>query len=216
MDILLIEDNEVIIKGLVYSFSKSNYHLVFKKDLQSAKCYLERQRVSLVILDMMLPDGDGLDFFQEYLKPRDIKTIFLTAKDDEDIVASSLEMGADDYLTKPFSTKELLARINKILKQNKIIKVKDIVFDLDKMVVKQNERVIPFTSIELKLLSLLFTNLNKVVRRGLIIDTIFDATGNDVDDHTVTVYLQRIREKLGTSKDIITTIKGVGYRIDEE
>ena len=145
-----------------------------------------------------------------------IPTIFLTAKDEEDDIVMGLNMGAEDYITKPFSTKELLARVNKVLlrsKKQSVIKVKDIKFDMDKMVVYKNDEELVVTSLELKLLNLLFLNMNKVVNRNTILDKIWEWTGNDVDDHTVTVYFKRIREKLGT--DIITTIKGIGYRIDD-
>lgn len=147
----------------------------------------------------------------------DIPTIFLTAKDEEDDIVRGLEMGAEDYITKPFSVRELIARINKIVlkkKKNLVIKVKDIEFDIDKMVVYKNNDQIQFTSLELKILHLLFINLNKAVTRNYILEKIWEWTGNDVNDNTVTVYLKRIREKLGC--DIITTIKGIGYRIDEK
>lgn len=100
------------------------------------------------------------------------------------------------------------------LQKKSIIEVKDIKFDLDKMVVYKNNEVLDISSLELKILHLLFLNINKVVRRGLILDKLWEWTGNDVDDHTVTVYINRIREKIKT--DIIITIKGIGYRIDEE
>lgn len=98
-------------------------------------------------------------------------------------------------------------------KKNQIIEIQDIKFDIDKMVVYRNKEKIEFTSLEIKILHLLFMNLNKVVTRNEIIDKIWEWTGNDVNDNTVTVYLKRIREKLQT--DIIITIKGIGYRIDE-
>ena len=141
----------------------------------------------------------------------------MTAKDEEDDIVRGLDAGAEDYITKPFSIKELIARINKILlrnKKNTIIKVKDIEFDLDKMVVYKEKQEINLTSLELKILNLLFSNINKVVTRNDIIEKIWEWTGNDVNDNTVTVYLKRIREKIGT--DIIITIKGIGYRIDED
>ena len=216
MNILLIEDNESIIKGLEYAFKQNKFNLVYKSDLKSAKDYLIKNKPNIIILDISLPDGNGYIFYKNNIKEKKIPTIFLTANDDEDNIVNCLEDGAEDYITKPFSTRELVARINRILSKNKsnnIINVKDITFDLDKMEVYKNNDKINLTSLELKILSLLFENINKVITRNYIIENIWKWTGNDVNDNTVTVYLKRIREKLDS--DIIITLKGIGYRIDE-
>ena len=210
MNILLVEDNITI--------EKNNYNLAYTTTIFDANNYLKNNsNIDLIILDITLPDGNGIQLFEEKIKKLEIPTIFLTAKDDEETVVKGLTIGAEDYITKPFSTKELLARINKILirfKKQSIISIKNIRFDMDKMVVYKDGKKVNLTSLELKLLNLLFMNLNKVVSRNTIFDTIWEATGNDVDDHTITVYFKRIREKLGT--DIIITVKGIGYRIDNE
>ena len=218
MQILLIEDNVTIIKGLTYTLKQNNYEVYACKNLLEAISYLkDNPKLNLIILDVTLPDGNGFTFFTNNLKNLNIPTIFLTAKDEEDDIVRGLEIGAEDYLTKPFSTKELLARINKILlrqKHNSILKVEDISFDMDKMLVYKDTIKLELTPLELKLLHLLFLNLNKLVSRNTILDKIYEWTGNDVDSHTITVYFQRIRQKLGT--DIISTVKGLGYRIDYE
>ena len=218
MNILLIEDTESIIKGLTYSFEKNNYNLIAKNNIKDSKEYLiNNSNIDLIILDITLPDGNGFDLFENTIKDLKIPTIFLTAKDEEDDIVKGLNVGAEDYITKPFSTKELMARVNKILlrsKKNSIIKIKDISFDMDKLILMKDNTPIELTALELKLVNLLFNNLNKVVSRNVILDKIWEWTGNYVDDHTVTVYFKRIREKIGTN--IITTIKGIGYRIDEE
>lgn len=218
MNILLVEDNITIVKGLKYAFEKNNYNVAYTTTIFDANNYLKNNSdIDLIILDITLPDGNGIQLFEEKIKKLEIPTIFLTAKDDEETVVKGLTIGAEDYITKPFSTKELLARINKILirfKKQSIISIKNIRFDMDKMVVYKDGKKVNLTSLELKLLNLLFMNLNKVVSRNTIFDTIWEATGNDVDDHTITVYFKRIREKLGT--DIIITVKGIGYRIDNE
>ena len=215
MDILLIEDNENIIKGLEYAFKQNNFNLVYKINLKSAKDYLIKNKPNIIVLDISLPDGNGYIFYKNDIREKKIPTIFLTANDDENNIVNCLEDGAEDYITKPFSTRELIARINRILSKNKInniIKVEDITFDLDKMEVYKNNDKINLTSLEIKILSLLFENINKVVTRNYIIENIWKWTGNDVNDNTVTVYLKRIRKKLDT--DIIITLKGIGYRID--
>lgn len=218
MNILLVEDTESIIKGLTYSFKKDNHNLTVKTTIKDSKEYLlNNSNIDLIILDITLPDGNGFNLFENTIKDLKISTIFLTAKDEEDDIVKGLNIGAEDYITKPFSTKELMARVNRILlrtKKQSIIKIKDISYDMDKMVLMKDNAPIELTALELKLVNLLFNNLNKVVSRNVILDKIWDWTGNYVDDHTVTVYFKRIREKIGT--DIITTIKGMGYRIDEE
>ncbi len=215
MKILLIEDNINIGKSLKESLEKNGYELIVKTSLSLARKYLESFKPNLIILDISLPDGNGFDFFKNVIKKINIPTIILTAFDSEEDIVSGLNMGADDYLTKPFSIKELIARINKILKINKnIIKVKDITYDFDKMIVYKNNLPLSLTPLELQLLNLLFLNLNHVVSRSMILDTIWNLTGNDVDDHTVTVYFNRLKKKLDC--DIIKTLKGIGYRIDEE
>ena len=218
MNILLVEDTESIIKGLTYSFKKDNHNLTVKTTIKDSKEYLlNNSNIDLIILDITLPDGNGFNLFENTIKDLKIPTIFLTAKDEEDDIVKGLNIGAEDYITKPFSTKELMARVNRILlrsKKKSIIKIKDISFDMDKLVLTKDTAPIELTALELKLVNLLFNNLNKVVSRNVILDKIWDWTGNYVDDHTVTVYFKRIREKIGT--DIITTIKGMGYRIDEE
>ena len=218
MQILLIEDNLTIIKGLTYTLKQNNYEVYACKNLLEAISYLkDNPKLNLIILDVTLPDGNGFTFFTNNLKNLNIPTIFLTAKDEEDDIVRGLEIGAEYYLTKPFSTKELLARINKILlrqKHNSILKVGDISFDMNKMLVYKDTIKLELTPLELKLLHLLFLNLNKLVSRNTILDKIYEWTGNDVDSHTITVYFQRIRQKLGT--DIISTVKGLGYRIDYE
>ena len=217
MCILLVEDNESIAEGLVYAFKMNSYCLDYKTTMKDAIEYLNNNTPELIILDVSLPDGNGFNLYEDNIKKSQIPVIFLTARDDEDDIIKGLNLGAEDYMTKPFSTRELLARVNKIILRNKnssVIKVKDISCDLDKMVVNKTNIKVELSSLELKILHLLFINIGSAVSRNTILEKIWEWTGNDVDDHTVTVYLKRIREKLGT--DIIITIKGIGYRIDEE
>ena len=218
MNILLIEDNLTIIKGLSYSFIKNNYNITSKTSIKDTIDYINNNtNINLIILDITLPDGNGITLYNNYIKKLNIPVIFLTANDDEDDIVKCLELGAEDYITKPFSTKELLARVNKVLlryKKNSFIKVKNISFDMDKLILYKDNEVVNLTALELKLVNLLFLNINKVVTRSTILDKIWEWTGNDVDYHTVTVYFNRIRDKIG--KDIIITIKGIGYRIDEK
>ena len=224
MNVLLIEDNESIVSGLKYSLEQEKYK-VFSctnvadtiKFLEENKQFLEENKqVDIAIIDISLPDGNGFDLYQNYIKEKNIPSIFLTARDGEDDVVKGLELGVEDYMTKPFSTRELLARMKRNIMKHKneaIITIEGVSFDFDKMEVSKDGKVIPLTRLELKILHLLFSNLGKVVRRDYIIEKIWEWTSNDVNDNTVTVYMKRIREKIGV--DIIITIKGIGYRIDD-
>ncbi len=217
MKILLVEDDEMIAKGLSYTFKQNGFELLHRNTVQAAAACIKEENLNLIILDISLPDGNGFDLYEKTIKTLSIPTLFLTAKDEEDDIVRGLELGAEDYMTKPFSTRELIARINKVIlreKKNLILSVQDISFDMDKMEVYKEQEKLELTSLELKILHLLFQNLSKVVRRSTIIDKIWEWTGNDVNDNTVTVYLKRIREKL--QSNIIITIKGIGYRIDED
>ena len=215
--ILLVEDNETIVMGLRYSLEQENFQVISAKSVAESTEKIKQEQIDIVLLDVSLPDGNGFDLYRNNIKEKNISSIFLTAKDEEDNIVKGLELGAEDYITKPFSIKELMARINRIIlrnKKNTIIQVQNIKFDMDKMVVYRDNENVELTNLELKILNLLFLNLNKVVKRSEIIDKIWEWTGNDVNDNTVTVYLKRIREKIKT--DIIITIKGIGYRIDSE
>lgn len=217
MYVLLIEDNQNIIDGLKYSLEQEDYEVfICTNVLDTIEFLKENKSVDIAIIDVSLPDGDGFDLYQNYIKEKNIPSIFLTAKDSEDDVVKGLELGASDYMTKPFSTRELLARIKRNIMKHKneaIISIDDVSFDFDKMEISKDGKVIPLTRLELKILHLLFTNLGKVVRRDYIIEKIWEWTSNDVNDNTVTVYMKRIREKIGVN--IIITIKGIGYRIDD-
>lgn len=217
MYVLLIEDNQNIIDGLKYSLEQEDYEVFICTNVaDTIEFFKENKSVDIAIIDVSLPDGDGFDLYQNYIKEKNIPSIFLTAKDSEDDVVKGLELGASDYMTKPFSTRELLARIKRNIMKHKneaIISIDDVSFDFDKMEISKDGKVIPLTRLELKILHLLFTNLGKVVRRDYIIEKIWEWTSNDVNDNTVTVYMKRIREKIGVN--IIITIKGIGYRIDD-
>lgn len=217
MNVLLIEDNESIVSGLKYSLEQEKYKVFSCTNVEDTIKFLEENKqVDIAIIDISLPDGNGFDLYQNYIKEKNIPSIFLTARDGEDDVVKGLELGVEDYMTKPFSTRELLARIKRNIMKHKnesVITIEGVSFDFDKMEVSKDGKVIPLTRLELKILHLLFSNLGKVVRRDYIIEKIWEWTSNDVNDNTVTVYMKRIREKIGV--DIIITIKGIGYRIDD-
>ena len=215
--ILLVEDDKGILESLIFSFRQSENELIVAQSIKEAKEILSREILSLVLLDVTLGDGNGFDFFKEYLLDKKYPTIFLTAMDEENDIVKGFELGAEDYITKPFSVRELMARVKRTLarqKTSRIIKIKNITYDLDNMQLSKDGEIINLSGLELKILHLIMENNNKVVSRESIIDLIWDVTGNDVYDHTVTVYIKRIRTKLGV--DIFKTVKGVGYRLARE
>lgn len=215
MKILLVEDNKSIIKGLEYAFAQNGYSCEYCLSLDEA-VRKAPFNYDAAVLDIMLPDGNGFDLFKKIRRYSDLPVIFLTAVDDEDSVVNGLELGADDYITKPFSTRELIARIKRVANKNSkknIITVSGVTLDLDKSAVFENGKQLELTALEYKLLSLLMQNAGKVVTRELIFEKIWDASGNFVNDNTLTVYIKRIRKKLDA--DIIKTVKGMGYQVAE-
>lgn len=217
-NILLIEDNEIIIKGLKYSLEQEDFEVTPAKSVFEAKQLLNENKYNLIILDVMLPDGNGFELCKFIKEKEKTPVIFLTAKDEEQDVVNGLELEAEDYIIKPFRTRELILRINNILKryekvENKRIQAGNVIVDVDASRVFVNGQEIEFTALEYKILLLLFWNIGKTVTRDSILDRIWDVAGNFVNDNTLTVYVKRIRAKLG-KEDIIKTVKGIGYRID--
>ena len=212
MKILLVEDSEMIVKAIKFLLQEHNYDVSVASTIKDAKEMVSKN-YDLIILDVMLPDGNGLDFFKNYV---DVPTLVLSAKDEEEDVVTSLDLGVEDYIIKPFRSKELLSRINNIIKRNKknnIKLYKNITFDLDAYRVYVDKNEIDLTGLELKILFYLLENSGILVTREMIINKIWDESGKFVNDNTLSVYIKRIREKIGR-EDVIKTIKGVGYRMD--
>ncbi len=217
--ILLVEDNEAIKKGLDYLFMQNDLLLLTAESLKKAKEYINTKIFDLLLLDVTLPDGDGFSFYEEIKEHIQVPVIFLTAKDLEDDIVHGLELGAVDYIIKPFRNRELLLRINNALKWEtngkKKVSIKDLVIDLESMQVLKEGKEIVLTTLEYKIFLYLVENRGRVVTREALMDKIWDLSGNYVNDNTLTVYIKRIREKLG-SDDYLKTIKGMGYRVDKE
>lgn len=211
--ILLVEDNQMIVKGLKYMLEQKGFEVDVASLFKTALTLMDNI-YDLVILDITLPDGDGMEL-GHILKDNNRPFLFLTAKDEEDKIVEGLDLGAYDYITKPFRNNELLSRINNILKRTSTnnIEIGNITINLDRCEVTLDKRIVDLTSLEYKILALLVINKNKVVTRDVIIDKIWDMEGNFVNDNTLSVYIKRIRSKLN-NENIIKTIKGIGYRVD--
>ena len=218
--ILLIEDNEAIIMGLKYSLEQENFQVISAKTAKESKEKLDNKNIDIVLLDVSLPDGNGFEICKEIKEKNDIPIIFLTAQDEETSIVLGLDLGADDYIVKPFRTRELISRIKSVLRrygkkeENNIIQYKDIKIDTISAKVYKNNKEIIFTSLEYRILLMLFTNQNKLITREQLLEKIWDIAGNFVNDNTLTVYIKRIREKL-EDDSIIKTVRGLGYRIGE-
>lgn len=212
--ILLVEDDPSIVKGLKYFLEQEGFNVFNvrgKKELNDAKL----TNVGLVILDVSLPDANGFDLVDELKNNVCSTIIFLTAKDEEDDVVKGFSLGADDYVIKPFRPRELLSRINRVLRiSNDVIRVRDVTLDKEANKVLVGEEVVSLTSLEYRVLLMLFENLNKVVTREALLSKIWDESGSFVNDNTLTVYVKRLRLKL--PKDIIKTVKGIGYTIEKD
>ena len=223
-NILLVEDNYTIIMGLKYSLEQENFKVISAQNVSEFNGKIDKNDIDLVLLDVSLPDGNGFEICKEIKSKKDIPVIFLTAQDEETSVVLGLDLGADDYIVKPFRTRELISRINSVLRryghnESNLIQYKNIKIDTSSAkVYKDNEEII-FTSLEYKILLMLFSNQNKLISREQLLEKIWDIAGNFVNDNTLTVYIKRIREKLEkdpTNPEIIVTVRGIGYKLGEE
>ena len=216
--ILIIEDDETICLGLKYYLEQEGFKVIttYKKDevLEIIK------DTNIVLLDINLPNINGFDLFKEIKMVKDVPIIFLTANDLEVSIVRGLDMGADDYITKPFKTRELLSRIKNVLRRNKsnsnIINIGNIVIDLNQAKVFKNGIDTLLTSLEYKILLTLALNQDTIFSREKLLADIWDVNEEYVYDNTLTVYIKRIRDKIEDNPNnpkIILTIRGVGYKV---
>jgi DNA-binding response OmpR family regulator len=216
MNILLVEDNHTISKGLTYTLEQKGYTVTVCTCCEEALTAVTED-FQLLIIDIGLPDGNGFELYKKIKAYTTAYAIFLTAYDDEDSIVKGFDLGAEDYITKPFSSRELLARIGRITRnkaKEDIITVGEITVDLIGKTVSRNGKEIEFTALEYRIFSMLAQNLGRTVTRELMLEKIWDLAGNYVNDNTLTVYIKRIRQKLATDK--IKTVKGIGYRLEEK
>lgn len=226
--ILLLEDDTSLIDGLKYSLEKNGFSLDITKSIAQAKERIAAQmEYDLLILDVTLPDGTGFEVC-EYVRGQGntVPIIFLTASDEEIHVIRGLDSGGDDYITKPFKLGELLSRIHALLRRAgmaqspccSILKCGDISIDFQRSRVMLSGKVLELTGAEYRLLCLLVRNTGHVVMRSVILDELWDGSGNFVDDNTLSVYIRRLREKTerDPSKPVhLVTVRGFGYQWNE-
>lgn len=225
MNIFLLEDDEAIGIGLTYSLENEGYKVTLAKTVSDALNIINRESFSLYILDLTLPDGSGYDVCKRIKEKGDLPVIFLTAFDDEVNVVMGFDLGADDYISKPFRVKELLLRIKSVLRRyNKetadaTVKIKDLIINTNEAKVYKNGREIILTAMEYKLLLILLNNRGSVLSRGQLLENIWDIEGDFVEDNTLTVYIKRLRDKIEEDPALpvyIKTVRGLGYVIEND
>jgi len=220
--ILIIEDEPDIRKTLEYNLSREGYGVISTSSLAEGRNSLESNSFSLILLDLMLPDGSGLDLCREIKSDKifsSIPIIILTAKDDEVDKVVGFELGADDYVTKPFSVRELILRVKAVLKRGNVksenLEVKrqfgDLVIDIDSHEVFVNNDLVILTALEFKLLRQLVDRRGRVQSRDQLLSDVWGYSA-EVTTRTVDTHIKRLREKLGTMGKYVQTIRGVGYK----
>lgn len=213
MNILLIEDDRKITEALTLAFAAEGYKTIPCRTCADAYSKAAEQ-FDLMIIDITLPDGNGFELFTELRKYTSAPAIFLTAKDDEDSIVRGFQLGGDDYITKPFSTRELMARISRFTRsEDNLFRAGNIELNPDTHIVTKGGVPIELTALEYKLLLMLMQNKGSIVTRDAILDRIWDLAGKYVNDNTLTVYIGKLRNKLG--QDTIKTVKGIGYKMED-
>ena len=216
--VLLIEDDTMIASGICYALEMEGYETCSVTKIADVKKIVLKEKFDLAIVDMQLPDGTGIDV-SEMLKNTDTSIIFLTVVDDENTIVKAFDDGAQDYIVKPFRIRELLARVRRIMlaKNNQtendtVICVGQVMMHTDEAKVYVHDSVIELTALEYRLLLIFAYNKGVLLSRQQILNKIWDIDGNFVEDNTLTVYVKRLREKLGEAIKI-ETVRGMGYRV---
>lgn len=248
--ILLVEDDFALAMGTTYTLKAENYEVLHAKNLAEARKYLEdkdkaeAEEIDLILLDVMLPDGDGFSFLEEMNQEEvDIPVIFCTAVGDESNIVRGLDIGADDYVTKPYRVKELLSRIAAVIRRRErearryresMKRVDEDVadggfdnqegafsfgehsFNLDAFRLYRGSVAVDCTPADLRLLREFIRNRGIVITRNQLLQGLYDTENTFIDDNTLSVYIKRLRDKLGEDAKFIKTIKGIGYRFDTD
>lgn len=225
MEVFLLEDDVAIGMGLSYALENEGYKTTLTKTVSEALKLVEEKAFSLYILDLTLPDGSGYDVCKAIRQKTDAPVLFLTAYDDEVNVVIGLELGADDYISKPFRIKELLARMKSVLRRCKIdnpdgcVRIKNLEIRTGEAKVFKDGKEIILTAMEYRLLLILLNNRGHILSRTALLENIWDVAGDFVNDNTLTVYIKRLRDKIEDEPEnpsIIRTVRGMGYVIEND
>ncbi|MEG1992680.1 MAG: response regulator transcription factor [Acetivibrio sp.] len=216
-NILIVEDDKALSNGIVFALESEKITILQCFDVDSARSAMAAQTFDLILLDINLPDGNGLNFLKELRKTRNVPVIFLTAKDLEEDIVVGLEMGADDYITKPFSLAVLRARVHTQLRKQvgaKTYVQDDFCFDFDRMEFFKGGKPIELSKTEQRLLKFLIDNKGNTLRRATLVDRIWTDGGEYVDENALSVTVKRLRDKLeeNPAKPLyLKTVYGIGY-----
>lgn len=220
--ILMIEDDSSIVESLGDFLRGEGFLADAVSGQKEALERLEACSYDLVLLDVSLKDGNGFSVCSAIKQKTDLPVIFLTASDDEYSVVTGLDLGADDYIAKPFRPRELISRIKSVLRRygkvQSVLEIRNVRVDTEKGVVYKDEKEIPLSAMEYRLLLVFFNNRGKILSRSRLLEEIWDAAGDYVNDNTLTVYIKRLREKIEDhpqEPEIIKTVRGLGYRVAE-
>lgn len=218
--IFLIEDDLTIAKHLMLLLRTEGFTVIHATTRREARQLLAVHTFDLALIDISLPDGNGFAVCTEVKAAQTIPVIFLTASDDEASVVTGLNMGADDYITKPFRSRELIARIKNALRKSvsgpTAFEIQGLLVDTTSGVVKKEGKEIFLSALEYRLLLLFINNPTSIIPRARLLDELWDAAGEFVNDNTLTVYIKRLREKIEENPakpQIILTVRGTGYRL---
>ncbi|MEE0511491.1 MAG: response regulator transcription factor [Peptococcaceae bacterium] len=213
MDLLLVEDDAVIASGLVFALEQAGYGVCHAGTVAMAQTMLNEKALDLAIVDMQLPDGDGFTVGEAALA-RGVQVIFLTVMDEEERIVRALDQGAADYVTKPFRLRELLARVRRALPhEESVLSMGKARIDTASGRVTVAGQDVALTALEYRLCLIFAMHRGQLLTRAQILDQLWDQNGNFVEDNTLTVYVKRLREKLGDAVTI-ETVRGLGYRVD--
>mgnify|MGYP002511805962 FL=1 len=225
MKVLIVEDDEIIREGLKFALLQENYEVLSAAGVSEALEQIQNCRnIGFYLLDIMLPDGDGYQICREIRRNSSAPILFLTACEDEVHTVMALEQGADDYICKPFRIRELLARMKAILRRTsaqgggleQIVQVGKNQVNLQTGRVYSDKEEIILTAMEYKLLLIFLNHRGQTLSRSQILEGIWDEAGDFVNDNTLSVYMKRLRRKLGDTADgqLIRTVRGIGYRME--
>lgn len=220
-EILIVEDDREIVENLRILLTEEGFSVCAAANRKAALEILEEKSADLILLDLMLPDGSGYSLCSAIKKERDIPVIMLTAMDDEASVVTGFDLGADDYVTKPFRPMELVSRIRNVLRRSEKRQMRymagNLSLDVQRAYVEKGGKELYLSALEYRLLLIFFQHQGEVLKRNRLLEEIWDIAGDYVSDNTLTVYIKRLREKVEDDPArpaVIKTVRGLGYRME--